>query len=100
MINPRPGAPERRQVSIVRTETCVRTVVGDGEQELKLEFWETALDHYAVYSIDDLERGETYGAPQFVHRFGSFAGFLPIYGGGPKLRADLEQVKRPLYVAS
>ena len=75
MINPRPGTPERRQVSIVRTDTC-------------------------VYSIDDQERGETYGAPQFVHRFGSFAGFLPIYGGGQKLRADLEQVKRHLYVAS
>jgi hypothetical protein len=47
-----------------------------------------------------LERGETYNAPQFTQRFGSFAQFLPAYGGGQKLRGDLDQVKRHLYVAS
>jgi type I restriction enzyme R subunit len=83
-----------------------RQTRNDVREELKSNdihiaaFWETALDHYALYSIDDLERGETYSAPQFVQRFGSFARFLPIYGGGQKLRGDLEQVKRHLYVAN
>ena len=83
-----------------REEPWLRTALGAGEQDLKLQFWETALDHYALYSIDDLERGETYSAPQFVQRFGTFATFLPIYGGGQALRTDLEQVKRHLYVAN
>jgi len=83
-----------------RDEAWLRSLVGNDAPEQKVAFWETALDHYALYSIDDLERGETYNAPQFVHRFGSFAHFLPIYGGGHKLRADLDQVKRHLYVAS
>lgn len=65
---------------------------------LKSQFWETALDHYALYGVDDLEQGQTYGAPQFVERFGSFSQLLSVYGGGPKLRADLEEVKNHLYV--
>jgi type I restriction enzyme R subunit len=65
---------------------------------LKVQFWETALDHYALYGVDDLEQGQTYGAPQFVERFGSFSQLLAVYGGGPKLRADLEEVKAHLYV--
>lgn len=81
-------------------EPWLRGLVGSEEEENKLRFWETALDHYALYSIDDLEQGQTYNAPQFVQRFGSFAHFLPTYGGGAKLRADLEQVKRHLYVAA
>jgi type I restriction enzyme R subunit len=76
----------------------LQSVVGPADEEVKLRFWETALDHYALYSIDDLERGETYSAPQFVSRLGSFASFLPRYGGGQKLRSDLEAVKQHLYV--
>lgn len=83
-----------------RNEPWLRSIVGNEAEERKLQFWETALDHYALYSIDDLERGETYNAPQFAHRFGSFARFLPIYGGGQKLRDDLEKVKRHLYVTN
>jgi type I restriction enzyme R subunit len=83
-----------------RNEPWLRSILGSEAEEQKVRFWETALDHYALYSIDDLERGETYNAPQFAHRFGSFARFLPIYGGGQKLRADLEEVKRHLYVAN
>ncbi len=83
-----------------RNDAWLRLIVGADSEETKMGFWETALDHYALYSIDDLERGETYSAPQFVSRLGSFSGFLPIYGGGQKLRGDLEQVKRHLYVAN
>ena len=64
----------------------------------KMEFWETTLDHYALYGVDDLELGTTYSAPQFAERFGTFAQLLAEYGGGPKLRTDLEEVKRHLYV--
>jgi type I restriction enzyme R subunit len=83
-----------------RNDGWLRSIVGTDSEEVKLGFWETALDHYALYSIDDLERGETYSAPQFVSRLGSFSRFLPLYGGGQKLRGDLEQVKRHLYVAN
>jgi type I restriction enzyme, R subunit len=83
-----------------RNEAWLRGLVGNAEENLKMGFWETALDHYALYSIDDLEKGETYSAPQFTHRLGSFARFLPAYGGAAKLRTDLEQVKSHLYVAN
>lgn len=83
-----------------RNDGWLRSIVGTDNEEVKMGFWETALDHYALYSIDDLERGETYSAPQFVSRLGNFSRFLPLYGGGQKLRADLEQVKRHLYVAN
>lgn len=73
------------------------SVVGNSNS-LKFDFWETSLDHYGLYGIDDLEQGSTYSAPQFVQRFGSFSQLLSQYGGGPKLREDLEQVKRHLYV--
>jgi type I restriction enzyme, R subunit len=66
--------------------------------ELKLDFWRTCLDHYTLYGIDDLERGQTYSAPQFVARFGNFSNLLEIYGGAPLLKSDLEEVKRHLYV--
>ncbi len=68
------------------------------QSPVKVQFWETCLDHYALYGIDDLEQGQTYSAPQFVERFGSFSQLLGQYGGGPKLRTDLEEVKRHLYV--
>jgi len=61
-------------------------------------FWEACLDHYALFGVDDLERGETYSAPQFVERFGSFTGFANRYGGPQRIRTDLEVVKQHLYV--
>ncbi len=61
-------------------------------------FWEACLDHYALFGVDDLERGETYSAPQFVERFGSFTGFSNRYGGPQRIRTDLEAVKQHLYV--
>jgi len=69
-----------------------------GQSPVKVQFWETCLDHYSLYGIDDLEQGQTYSAPQFVERFGNFSQLLTQYGGGPKLRTDLEEVKRHLYV--
>jgi type I restriction enzyme R subunit len=65
---------------------------------LKAKFWQTALDHYALFGIDDLEQARTYGAPQFVEQFGSFQSLTRSYGGAPLLKSDLEAVKRHLYV--
>jgi type I restriction enzyme R subunit len=62
-------------------------------------FWQTALDHYALYGIDDLERGKTYAAPQFAEQFGSFHRLTTEYGGADRLKRDLEVVKEHLYVA-
>ena len=64
----------------------------------KLQFWRTALDHYALFGIDDLEQARTYGAPQFVDQFGSFQTLTGRYGGPQRLKADLEEMKRHLYV--
>jgi type I restriction enzyme R subunit len=64
----------------------------------KLIFWRTALDHYSLFGIDDLEQGTTYSAPQFVEQFGSFSTLLTRYGGAALLKTDLEEVKRHLYV--
>ena len=83
-----------------RNDSWLRGLVGNDSQTVKIEFWETALDHYALYGIDDLEKGETYAAPQFVQRFGNFARFLPEYGGPSRLRSHLEEVKQHLYVAN
>lgn len=66
--------------------------------ELKLNFWQTCLDHYTLYGIDDLEHGQTYSAPQFVSRFGNFSNLLRAYGGAERLKGDLTEVKRHLYV--
>ena len=49
------------------TQTGFQTV-----DPAKIQFWQTALDHYALFGIDDLEQARTYGAPQFVEQFGSF----------------------------
>jgi len=65
---------------------------------LKVRFWQTALDHYRLFGIDDLEQARTYGAPQFVEQFGSFQTLTRRYGGAPLLKSDLEQVKQHLYV--
>ena len=65
---------------------------------LKARFWMTALDHYRMFGIDDLEQARTYGAPQFVTLFGSFQSLTSRYGGAQLLKSDLEVVKRRLYV--
>jgi type I restriction enzyme, R subunit len=67
-------------------------------ERLKTAFWQTGLDHYALYGIDDLEQGSTYSAPHFTKRFGSFSRLLQRYGGAVVLKADLELVKEHLYV--
>lgn len=65
---------------------------------LKLDFWEACFDHYALYGIDDLERGQTYTTPQFTARIGDFRRFAMEYGGADKLRKDLFEMKEHLYV--
>jgi type I restriction enzyme R subunit len=75
-----------------------------GERDLpdadrfKLRVWETALDHYRLFGIDDLEQARTYATPQFAELFGSFTTLTNRYGGPALLRSDLEEVKRHLYV--
>ncbi|TWU41884.1 DEAD/DEAH box helicase family protein [Novipirellula artificiosorum] len=64
----------------------------------KLAFWRVTLDHYSLYGVDQLERGQTYQLPQFVGQFGSFQTLTSKYGGPKKLRADLEAVKEKIYV--
>jgi type I restriction enzyme R subunit len=68
------------------------------DQRLKLRFWQTALDHYRLFGIDDLEQARTYSAPQFAEQFGSFTTLTQRYGGPALLRTDLELVKKHLYV--
>jgi type I restriction enzyme R subunit len=75
------------------TQTGFQTV-----DPAKIQFWQTALDHYALFGIDDLEQARTYGAPQFVEQFGSFQSLTRRYGGAPLLKSDLEAVKQHLYV--
>ena len=65
---------------------------------LKRDFWQIALDHYALFGIDDLESARTYSAPQFVEQFGSFQTLTSRYGGPQRLKTDLEAVKHHLYV--
>lgn len=64
----------------------------------KIDFWRTALDHYSMFGIDDLERAQTYGAPQFVEQFGSFQSLTKRYGGPQDLKSDLEAVKQHIYI--
>ena len=68
------------------------------EERVKAQFWQTSLDHYALYGIDDLEQGSTYSAPQFTNQFGSFSSLLQRYGGPTALKDDLEAVKEHLYI--
>ena len=67
------------------------------EEKWKIDFWRTALDHYSLFGIDDLEQARTYSAPQFVDEFGSFQSLSKRYGGAPRLKSDLEEVKQHLY---
>lgn len=66
--------------------------------DLKRRFWQTALDHYALFGIDDLEQARTYSAPQFAEQFGSFQTLTQRYGSPAQLKADLELLKQELYV--
>ena len=68
------------------------------DKRFKFNFWRTAIDHYRLFGIDDLEQAQTYGAPQFVDQFGSFSALTQRYGGPALLRVDLEQVKQHLYI--
>ncbi|WP_431127558.1 DEAD/DEAH box helicase family protein [Variovorax paradoxus] len=68
-------------------------------ERFKTHLWQTALDHYRLFGIDDLEQARTYGAPQFAEQFGSFTTLTQRYGGPALLKADLELVKQHLYVA-
>ncbi|MFC1652137.1 DEAD/DEAH box helicase family protein, partial [Planctomycetota bacterium] len=67
-------------------------------EPFKVQFWQTALDHYGLFGIDDLEQARTYGAPQFVEQYGSFQTLTRRYGGAQLLKSDLEVVKKHLYV--
>jgi type I restriction enzyme R subunit len=68
------------------------------DKRLKTQFWQTALDHYRLFGIDDLEQARTFNAPQFAEQFGSFTALTQRYGGPALLRSDLELVKKHLYV--
>lgn len=67
-------------------------------ERFKAHVWRTALDHYRLFGIDELEQARTYGAPQFAEQFGSFTTMTRRYGGPALLKADLELVKQHLYV--
>lgn len=67
-------------------------------QRFKTHVWQTALDHYRLFGIDDLEQARTYSAPQFADQFGNFTTLTQRYGGPALLKADLELVKQHLYV--
>lgn len=67
-------------------------------ERFKARVWHTALDHYRLFGIDDLEQARTYSAPQFSEQFGSFVMLTQRYGGPALLKADLELVKQHLYV--
>ena len=64
----------------------------------RTRFWETCTSHYELFGIDDLEDARTFSTPQFVEQFGSFRQLLSPYGSPTQLRADLEDVKKHLYI--
>lgn len=68
------------------------------DQRFKTRLWQTALDHYRLFGIDDLEQARTYSAPQFAEQFGGFTTLTRRYGSPDLLRSDLELVKKHLYV--
>ena len=68
------------------------------DQRFKTHVWQTALDHYRLFGIDDLEQARTYSTPQFADQFGSFTTLTQRYGGPALLKADLELVKAHIYV--
>lgn len=103
MLNPKPepgkilGMPESVDPEQLR-RAAEPSNQFTADPKHKREFWEIALDHYAVFGIDDLEQARTYSAPQFAERFGSFQTLTRQYGGPQQLKADLEEVKEHLYV--
>lgn len=93
---------EKQNLFVPDRDSVLNEIILDADKtknELRRQFWRTSLDHYALYGIDDLERGETYNAPQFANQFGNFTHLLETYGGAGKLKDDLEAVKRHLYVS-
>ncbi|KJR98711.1 MAG: hypothetical protein VR65_19545 [Desulfobulbaceae bacterium BRH_c16a] len=97
-----PSRDDRATRLLVEDELWLLDQLGEKaispEDRIKLHFWDTALDHYRLFGIDDLEQARTYGAPQFVEQFGSFQTLTSRYGGPQLLKNDLEAVKRHLYV--
>jgi type I restriction enzyme R subunit len=68
------------------------------DRRFKTHLWQTALDHYRLFGIDDLEQARTYSTPQFADQFGGFTTLTQRYGGPALLKADLELVKKHIYV--
>lgn len=91
------GVIQQRAIDRVGANVPEEGTYGLGEP-WKVGFWRTALDHYSLFGIDDLEQARTYAAPQFVEQFGSFQSLTRRYGGAQLLKADLEKVKEHLYV--
>lgn len=91
------GVIQQRAIDRVGANVPEEGTYGLGEP-WKVGFWRTALDHYSLFGIDDLEQARTYAAPQFVEQFGSFQSLTSRYGGAQLLKADLEEVKEHLYV--
>src|SRR5262249_40944380 len=68
------GSPAPRKILSfpppVEAESQILDAEDWGNQKVlprfKRDFWHVALDHYALFGIDDLESARTYGAPQFV----------------------------------
>jgi type I restriction enzyme R subunit len=84
--------------SAAEMERMVAEDSSEYDDAFKFRLWETSLDHYAIYGIDELEHAKTYSAPQFADQFGSFQTLTRKYGGPLKLKEDLEAIKRHLYV--
>lgn len=98
-----PSRDDRATRLLVEDELWLLDLLGEknaiaDDDHIKSKFWITALDHYRLFGIDDLEQARTYGAPQFVEQFGSFQTLTRLYGGPQLLKTDLEAVKRHLYV--
>ncbi len=97
-----PSRDDRATRLLVNDELWLLNQIGESalssDDRIKLKFWNTALDHYRLFGIDDLEQARTYSAPQFVEQFGSFQTLTKTYGGPQLLKTDLEAVKHHLYV--
>ncbi|MDD3813123.1 MAG: type I restriction-modification enzyme R subunit C-terminal domain-containing protein [Desulfocapsaceae bacterium] len=97
-----PSRDDRATRLLVEDELWLLNQLGEKaispDDRIKLRFWDTALDHYRLFGIDDLEQARTYSAPQFVEQFGSFQTLTSRYGGPQLLKNDLEAVKRHLYI--
>ncbi len=97
-----PSRDDRATRLLLNDEFWLLNQIGESalspDDRIKLKFWNTALDHYRLFGIDDLEQARTYSAPQFVEQFGSFQTLTRTYGGPQLLKTDLEAVKHHLYV--